>query len=368
MPLAPSCTALAKITYSNLLLPRMLYTGLMLKTQISELQPGLMPEEAFMTLPSSMERPGRAFDEYRMLPPLQQAHTLDADDLTILHHSMGASEPPDSERAGEPARVSHRLAGAWAQIELAHVRDFEGASAEAQELIALARDQARGCDRLVEREYQDHPEYFDRLYRSNLLGIYAEHFAQLGPVYWPESPTEFQRSAYAKLQEGIVEPLLDDFHAYAHARNPVERSYRAHIKGLLGELVVLQTLNRLQGTQERNEWSVAPASMRENCRNTKDTVPQELSSAFNIKCTFADQTFVPIEVKWRSHKRAAGYNSRIATVCVNSSVLNAIDTVQAMSRETGGQRLSALDTYSIRMMTDAVLESISSITCVGDSI
>ena len=318
-----------------------------------------MPEEKFMTLPRRMDNAHNGYSEYLTFPPLRQAHTLNGSDLTILHHSM---------REGNPRRASHQLGSAWAQIELAHVRDFEDSSAEAQELLALSKSQALTCEELVESDYQEHPNYFDRLYRARMLGVYTEHFAQLGPVNWPEKPTNFQRSAYVDIQESLVEPVLDDLFSYAYPKNRLERLYLADIKGILGELVVLQTLNRIQGMQEQNEWSIAPASMRENCRSTKDRTPDILSSAFDLKCTFADQTFVPIEVKWKSRRKAKLYNPAIAFVCTNDSKLDAIGTVRAMSRETGGQRLSALDTYNIQTMHDAVLESISNVTAIGESI
>jgi hypothetical protein len=300
------------------------------------------PSESYITQPEDPEWAHEGYAEYGMLPPFTQAHMLDGERLTYLHHAMmvpGRPEVPVLERA------SHLISGAWCQIELAHVRDYQGQSAEASELLAMANYRMNACVEMVQRRYTQHEQYYDRLYRSKLLALYVGHYAELGPVRWPDEITDFQRSAYRKVQAGIVNPLLDEYSRLERDRSPSGRLGFSQVKGLLGEMVVLQCLNRLQAQQEYAEWAVAPASARENNKLQDGVGYEDASHAFDIKLTFNDQTFVPIEVKWMWWPGNGNYDPRVAMVYANAGAANAIRAARAMRYEIVGGRQATLTEY-----------------------
>jgi len=307
-----------------------------------------------MMLPTEVD----GYDRYLGMSSLQQTIRLSGNELAACHHLLR-----------ESVQASPLLAGAWCQVELAHIRDAFGKRAEAQELLALASNQLWACRTLVEHRYGGHPQYWDRLYRTRLLSTYVPHFAQLGPTHWPDRPTEFQRDAYSLVQTELVNPLLEDYKQYKGVRVLAEQRKEGILRGLLGEMVVLQSLNRLQRDLDYTEWAVAPASLREN--SSTSTANGANAKAFDVKLTFADQTFVPLEVKWRepnpaSDREERAYDPRIALVYANEGAhRSAVAVAHAMRREVSGERPHKQDAQQLEMLTDSVMGAIDSVQRLG---
>lgn len=314
-------------------------------------------KEKYLILPEALRSPGQGANRYSSLSSLQQPHLLNGEFLTLYHHSMRYQ----ANRVIPKAKSQHLLAGAWCQVELAHVRDFEGKTAEAQELLALATNQLDNCERLLEYENKNNDEYYKRLYRCRLLRTYIPHFVELGPVNWPDYPTPFQRSAYQRVQTEVLNPLLKDYAIHKERQD----MHFPILKGVLGEIAVLQVLNRLQKDQEYLEWCVTPASKREDTKD--DYVPTNLTTTFDLKITFADQTFIPLDVRWRDSNKNNS-DTRIGQVAANDEDRSAIRAIRAMKNETAGRPLQKSDFKEIDALTHAIFETVLTTDRLGESI
>lgn len=318
----------------------------------------LRVEEYALDLSPPLLETTEAMKGYIALPSLQQPHTLDGEQLVAYHHSL-------RQQIAWPhrARAGHLLAGAWCQVELAHIRDFEDQHAEAQELLTLASSQLDNIYATIRaRHYANRPlDRLDYFYRTKLLEIYIPHFQQLGPVRWPESPTDSQRDAYANVQGRVLNPLLRDFTSSGKEHNTEALQV---IAGLIGEVTVLQVLNRIQRTLNYPEWTVVPASAREN--STDHALRNEVRRTFDLKLTFSDQTRVPIEVKWGEVSDA--YDPSIAMIVVNQEGISGLQVAHAMRREVAGLPVLSQDTEQVNRITESTLAEIERVGLSGEGI
>lgn len=299
-----------------------------------------------------------AWHGYLSLPSLVQPHLLDGDELVVFHHRMRSS-----------MRARHLLSAAWCAVDLAFVRDAEGQRAEANELLRLASHEADFCARLVAEHYRHSEEYYDRYYRTELLRHYMGHFATIGLTEWPDEQTKFQHSSYGAVQQSVVNPLLKDFRKFRNAQTETELSHRSNLKGLLGEVVALQSLNRLQQGQKFAEWAVVPASARENSRGfwKQDHQRRRGRQSFDLKVVFADQTFIPAEIKWSRKHDDKFYDPRIAVVCINETQ-HAESAAYAMQKELAGRILSPTERGYINTVTELVLAGLHQVERQGVSL
>lgn len=309
----------------------------------------------------SVEITHPAYVAYMDMPALAPSHLLDVDQLTEVHHALGGDEAP---------RRLHVMAGIWATLELAQARDFADIDnhAEAQELIGMAKRRAA----ILEDTAPSNRRSIFSLCGARLLGLYAEHYAQLGPARWEAAPTEFQMGAYASVQQAVVDPMLTVLETAA--TRPVDRSFRETLRDRLSDLVVLQALNRLQLQQEAAEWVAVPASTRESSRTLQrhSDQPREFrQSPFDVKLQFADHTFIPLVVRSRNQgpaRRDSSIDPRAAVVYTLTKEHNSYMVAKAMQAEVCGQPLDSKDRLVIEALTGTVLRAVCQTDRLGDGI
>lgn len=330
-----------------------------------------MPRAALYCSGGPVMTAGEALRSYMNLPALTQPHLLDAEELLELHHTL--------RRPAYEPKISHLQASAEVMIDLAHIKSFEGSQAEADELLVMAGRQAAVCNNLVGTpRYLKHKEYIGRLTSSRLLGLYTRHYAELGLLSWPDRPSPFQNTAYREVHETVAVALMRPAAYYMTTKSAAETTnrqmgdIRSKLAGSLAETVVLQCFNRLNTGQGSVEWVATPTNLREGSPTGAyyyEAGPKTPKQAFDIKLTFADQTYIPIEVKSRQGVVNDGkYDSRIARVYANTGDYKAREVAIAMQNELDGKRLTDSQRRQIHAMTSAVLQAVVMVDRLGESI
>lgn len=316
-----------------------------------------------LCLPERLSIPHRAYLEYSHLPSLTPPHQLDETQLTHYHFAFSRAH-----------RVSHALAGAWCGVELAQLLEQQGSPATAHEVKLLAADKLRkAAQGLKTAHYTQRADYYERYYRTQLMQTYLPYFLQTNQADWPSFRTPFQTRSAHIVDTQLMRPLLRDRRSAQAERSPDRTQKVRDLSGLLGEVIVLQAFNRLQdkaaqeGGAEYNDWMVVPASTREDTRDYPAYKGQPVMNHFDVKVTFPDLSFVPIQVRWSRRHEAAGetHNPQIAYVFLSDIGERHTAVADTLAKEAAGIPLSKTDTQLLTKLTDYVLETASAVEPSG---
>ncbi len=308
-----------------------------------------------------------AADHYRDMPSLGQSHLLDIGELSACARLLQDSVHP-----------SQWQALSWCEADMAQIYAGRGDHDKAEHLFHRAVGHAIKSE--PPRRLKYHLNADDYLFRSKALQIYTQLFQQLGGVEWPDKPVDHQKDAYGLVQQTVVNPLLDRINEVFQDKHDPLRGERLRVlKGLLGEFVILQSFNRLQINLDSTDWVATPASPREKCRGIKprtETVPRV---AFDLKLLLADQTFIPLDIRWRESDRQQQppNESPVGVIYANTNQCNddgkktgyaTIEVAKAMRSEVAGKPPSEFKTRQLELLTNAVIKETKKVAPIGTSL
>lgn len=300
---------------------------------------------------------GEACDQYLNLPSLIQPHNLDPEILNPIAETL--------ETNG--ARMAHHLVAASCRLDLLHIASNEGNNVpNLSATVDYAREQVAKCGEQL-ADLSEAPNLFPRLYQVSIAASYLGFYKD--PRTLPHGGWDVagaQKDAYGTVQTTLVNPLLD-----SEPRPSMQHSDEKGIEEVLRGLVVMQTLHRLQATDLAAVFGVFPSNIREQVS------PQagHKHASFKLKVLLPDQTFYPIahpsepedpqNPQAKRHPEVAQITGPLVKGHENYSVRA---LAKIMRKDVDGDRLDTFEAMLLNGVTAQVLEAMSVVEPVGQSI